>query len=152
MNIKNIFVLSHLTNTKSEDIRNKKLNIGIQICNTWCILFEYIRATMNTFDEPPPPWSKFSTSFIHICADLRRFCCLLSRVYKQEYICKKISQNTNIEYIRSLQHYRIRISNILIPHNLTEYEYRIYLFLATWPNTNIEYIRNKKIEYSYSNM
>ena len=44
------------------------------------------------------------------------------------------------------------MSNIFVPPNLTEYEYQIYSFLATWPNTNIEYIRNKKIEYSYSNL
>ena len=56
--------------------------------------------------------------------------------------------------------------NIFITRHLTEYDYRIYSFLATWPNANfkyisflatwpnpnIEYIRNKKIEYSNSNM
>ena len=35
---------------------------------------------------------------------------------------------------------RLRISNIFVTGQLTEYEYRIYSFLATWPNTNIEYI------------
>ena len=33
--------------------------------------------------------------------------------------------------------------------NFTEYEYRIYSFLANWSNTNIENIHNWKIKYSY---
>ena len=41
--------------------------------------------------------------------------------------------------------YRIRISNIFVVFNLTEYEYWIYLVLANWLNTNIEYIRNQKL-------
>ena len=56
--------------------------------------------------------------------------------------------NTNIkflteyeyEYIPKRKYHRIRISNIFISRQLTEYEYRIYSCVATWPNTNIEYI------------
>ena len=62
------------------------------------------------------------------------------------------SRNTNIEYIHIQKANRIRILNIFVSSSLTEYEYRIYSFLATWPNTNTEYIRNKKIEYSYLNI
>ena len=58
----------------------------------------------------------------------------------------------NIEYICSMQPDQIRIANIFVPPNLTENEYQIHLFLATWPNTNIEYIQNKKTEYLYSNI
>ena len=79
------------------------------------------------------------------CSTNIKFC----TQYIFEYICKKI---TNIEYIRNRTAYRIRISNIFVSSNLAEYEYRIYLFLVTWPNTNIEYIRNQKIKYSYSNI
>ena len=31
-------------------------------------------------------------------------------------------------------------TNIFIMENFTEYEYRIYSFLANWSNTNIEYL------------
>ena len=56
--------------------------------------------------------------------------------------------NTNIkflteyeyEYIRKKEIHRIQIANIFISRQLTEYEYRIYSFLTTWQNTNIEYI------------
>ena len=48
--------------------------------------------------------------------------------------------------------YRIRISNIFVSSNPAEYKYRIYSFLVTWPNMNIEYIRNQKTKYSYSNI
>ena len=56
--------------------------------------------------------------------------------------------NTNIkflseyeyEYIRKWNFHRIRISNIFITKRLTEYEYWIYSYLETWPNTNTEYI------------
>ena len=43
--------------------------------------------------------------------------------YENEYICKR-------------KFHRIQISNIFISRRLTEYEYRIYSFLITWPNTN----------------
>ena len=40
--------------------------------------------------------------------------------------------------------------------DFTKYEYRIYSYLdcklANWPNTNIEYINDQKIEYSYLNI
>ena len=49
----------------------------------------------------------------------------------------------NIEYIRSLQPDRIQISNIFVLKYLTKNEYRIYLILETWPNTNIEYMKCK---------
>ena len=57
--------------------------------------------------------------------------------------------NTNIkfwtkyeyEYIRNGKFQQIRISNIFVFCKLVKYEYRIYLFLANWSNTNIEYIR-----------
>ena len=45
----------------------------------------------------------------------------------------------NIEIFHIQTANRIRISNIFVSRNLTEYEYRIYLFLETWPNTNNEY-------------
>ena len=51
----------------------------------------------------------------------------------------------NIEYIHSQKAYRIRILNIFVSSNLTEYEYRIYLFLSTGPNTNIKYIRSQEL-------
>ena len=51
----------------------------------------------------------------------------------------------NIEYIHIQTYYTIRMSNIFIPSNLTEYKYQIYLFLDTWPNTNIEYIQCKPL-------
>jgi len=51
-----------------------------------------------------------------------------------------------------LANFRIRISNIFVLSKLDEYEYRIYSFLANLSNTNIEYIRNQKIKYSYSNI
>ena len=47
------------------------------------------------------------------------------------------NKNTFVE-----RFHQIQILNIFVPHNLTEYEYRIYLFLPTLPNTNIEYIRS----------
>ena len=65
---------------------------------------------------------------------------------------KKILPNANTEYIHIQSADLIRIWNIFVVLNLTEYEYRIYSVLANWPNTNIEYIRNQKIEYSYSNI
>ena len=40
----------------------------------------------------------------------------------------------NIEYIRFYQFDQIQISNIFVFRYLTEYEYRIYLFQATWTN------------------
>ena len=46
----------------------------------------------------------------------------------------------------------IWISNIFVSSNPAKYEYRIYSFLVTWPNTNIEYVRNQKIKYPYSNI
>ena len=49
----------------------------------------------------------------------------------------------NIEYIHSQKAYRIL--NIFVSSNLTEYEYRIYLFLSTGPNTNIKYIRSQEL-------
>ena len=58
----------------------------------------------------------------------------------------------NIKYIYILTVDRIRISNIFVVRKKTEYEYRIYSFLAIWLNTNIEYICNQKIKYSYSNI
>ena len=139
MNIKNIFVLSHLTNMKSEDIRNKKLNIGIQICNTWCILFEYIRATKNTFDEPPPPWSKFSTSFIHICADLGSFCCLLSigRIrISNIFETRKLSIRIRICNIRCLLFEYIRVTLVILRLFLKD-KYHIYVIVSCGPFTNI---------------
>ena len=57
----------------------------------------------------------------------------------------EFSSNTNIKYIHNQKAYRIRISNIFVSSNLTEYEYRIYLFLGTGPNTNIEYIRSEQL-------
>ena len=51
-----------------------------------------------------------------------------------------ISLHMIIEYICSLQPDRIQILNIFVPRSLTDYEYRIYLFIETWMNTNIEYI------------
>ena len=107
---------------------------------------------MQTFDGPPSPHKvNFQQVLIHIYADLRSFCCLMVRVYKQDHICKNISLNKNIEYC-SLQPDQIQISNMFLPRNLTEYDYSIYLFLTTRLNTNAEYIQNKKIEYSYFNM
>ena len=44
------------------------------------------------------------------------------------------------EYIRKRKYHRMRMSNIFISRQLTEYEYWIYSCLATWPNKNIEYI------------
>ena len=80
-----------------------------------------------------------------IYADMRIFCCLLVRVYKKEYICKKSSPNMNIKYIRFLTSFefnikhihssqpdRIQISNIFILSNLAEYEYQIYLKPRNW--------------------
>ena len=49
----------------------------------------------------------------------------------------------NIKYICVWQPDRIQISNIFVPRYLTEYKYRLYSFLETWPNTNIEYIKYK---------
>ena len=49
----------------------------------------------------------------------------------------------NIEYICFLQPYQILILNIIVPRYQTEYEYRIYSFLETSPNMNIEYIQCK---------
>ena len=71
------------------------------------------------------------------CSTNNKFC----SQYIFEYICK-----------------RLRILNIFITRQLTEYEYRIYWFpanrsfLVTWPNTNIQYIRKQKTKYSYSNI
>ena len=43
----------------------------------------------------------------------------------------KILTEYELEYILNQIAYRIRISNIFVSTNLTEYEYRIYLFLGT---------------------
>ena len=51
--------------------------------------------------------------------------------------------NTNIKNIHIPTTDRIRISNIFIVCNKTEYEYHKYLFLANWPNTIIEYIHTR---------
>ena len=54
--------------------------------------------------------------------------------------------NTNIkflneyEYICKWNFHQIWILNIFISRRFTEYEYPIYSFLITWPNTNTEYI------------
>ena len=50
---------------------------------------------------------------------------------------------SNITYIRVLQPDGIQISNIFVLRYLTEYEYRIYSFLETSRNMNIEYIQCK---------
>ena len=55
----------------------------------------------------------------------------------------RLNRNSNI--FANFSH-QIRISNIFVIRQLTEYEYRIYSFLATWPNTNIEYIRSRKTD------
>ena len=58
---------------------------------------------------------------IHQCSTNNKFC----TQYIFEHICKKL-----------------RILNIFVTRQLTEYKYRIYSFLATRPNTNTEYIRS----------
>ena len=67
---------------------------------------------------------------------------LMKDFTKNEYRMYSYSDcgpNTNIKYIHCSQPDWIWISNI---SNI--------LFKANWPNTNIEYIRIKKIGYSYS--
>ena len=54
-----------------------------------------------------------------------------------------------LEYILNPTADQIQILNIFVVCNKTEYEYRMYLLLANWPNMNMEYICNQKIEYSY---
>ena len=75
--------------------------------------YQFCRTFMKVYDD-------FILS-IHQCSTNNKFC----TQYIFEHICKKL-----------------QISNIFVTGQLTEYEYRIYSFLATWPNTNIEYIRS----------
>ena len=82
---------------------------------------------------------------IHQCSTNNKFC----TQYIFEHICKKL-RISNIFVNGQLTKYKYRIYSF--SSNLAESEYRIYLFLVTWPNTNIEYIRNQKIKYSYSNI
>ena len=74
-----------------------------------------------------------------------QFCCIFIQVY-EEFILSIGQCSTNIKFCtQSIFEYickKLRISNIFVTGQITEYEYRIYSFLATWPNTNIEYIRS----------
>ena len=129
--------------------------------------YEYRIYKMKAFEDPPPTIKQI----------FNKFCFIFMQtwgVYTTWW-----SGNTNKNIFVKIFHL-IRISNIFVPRNLTKYEYWIYLFLTTWPNTNIEYIcsslsywirisnifvlsklaeykywiyiRNQKIKYSYLNI
>ena len=92
-------------------------------------------------------FTQFS-SLIHRIMAERGIIARLLKMKRSSQQCNtniKFFTEYNYEYIRKRKYHQIWISNVFISRQLTECEYQIYLFLATWPNMNIEFIHSYKL-------
>ena len=131
--ILNIFISSNLTEYEYQIylFLGTGPNTNIEyICSQQLGWIQILSIYKANFEGPPP--SHHRVNFQQVCYIFMQTWGV-SAAWWSGYTKK----NTFVE-----RFHRLRILNKFVPHNLTEYEYQINLFLPILQNMNIKYIRS----------